>query len=82
MESFLDFQYEVYVKKQLPLEFLDEIRGIHFGGAKKGHKMLNVYIERVLVISSFPGDIGNDIITVLIDEMMRFLRIKNPRIEK
>ena len=55
METFLDYQYDSFVKKQLPLDFIDELKGIEAGGKKKGFKRLRTYCERVLVVSSFPG---------------------------
>ena len=40
--------------------------------------MLDLYFKRVLVISSFPGAIQNDIVSVLADEFIKsVLRIKN-----
>lgn len=78
IELFLDWQYEAYVRKQLPMEFLEELKGIAKGGKEEGYRMLAVYFQRTLVISSFPGAIQNDIISILADEFIRsVLRIKN-----
>jgi hypothetical protein len=32
IDIFLDWQYESYVRKQLPLEFLDELKGLKKAG--------------------------------------------------
>ena len=55
IELFLDWQYESFVSKQLPMEFLEELRGIDKGGREEGFKLLGRYFKRTLVISSFPG---------------------------
>jgi hypothetical protein len=43
--------------------------------------MLKRYVERVLVISSFPGAIENDILSILADEFIKtVLRVKSERV--
>lgn len=44
-----------------------------------GYHKLKLFFERVLVVSSFPGDLGHDIAAVLLDEFLRNLQIKNPK---
>jgi len=79
METFLDWQYHHFVKKSIPLQFLNEIKGVQDGAYKsKQIKHINKLLERVLVISDFPGALQNDIPSVLLDEFFKsMLHIKN-----
>ena len=43
IEVFLDWQYESYVRKQLPVEFLQELKGMAKAGYETKHKLLAVY---------------------------------------
>ena len=43
IEVFLDWQYESYVRKQLPVEFLQELKGLAKAGFETKHKLLAVY---------------------------------------
>ena len=82
IEAFLDWQYDSYVRKQLPIEFLDELKGIKKGGKSRGFKMLSIYFERILVVSSFPGSLQNDILSILADEFLkRFIGNNNNDLE-
>jgi len=55
------------------------LRGIQDGGHKShGINHLRSLFQRTLVVSSYPGDFGNDITYALLDEFLRdTLRIKN-----
>jgi hypothetical protein len=44
MEMYLDWQYRSYVKKYIPVQFLQEIKGIKDGGNKAGIRNLKKYI--------------------------------------
>jgi hypothetical protein len=39
------------------MQFIDEIKGLGKGGKDVGNNMIKKYVERGLVISSFPGAI-------------------------
>lgn len=81
-ERFFDWQYHSYLKKEIPLEFISEIRGVADGAfkAKKSHKIKKI-LQRSLVISSIPSTFTDDLPAVLWDEFFRtILRIKNERI--
>jgi len=67
MEMYLDWQYSSYVRKYIPVQFLQEINGIKDGGNKAGIKKLKKYIERTLVLSNFPGALQNDVSASLFD---------------
>ena len=82
VEIFLDWQYDSYVRKQLPIEFLDEIKGLKKAGREEGYKLMGMYFERVLVISSFPGSPENDIVSILADEFLKKFVGSNQQVEK
>jgi hypothetical protein len=82
LEIFLDWQYDNFISVKIPTIFKDELRGIQNGGIKK-HNVSNLrtLIQRVLVVSSYPGDFGSDIIYALVDVFLQQdLRIKNPKL--
>jgi len=58
------------------------MRGIQNGGIQN-HKIHNLrnLIERTLVVSSYPGDFGDDIMYAMVDAFLeQVLRIKNPKL--
>jgi hypothetical protein len=58
------------------------LRGIQNAGVQlhKTQKFRNL-IQRTLVVSSYPGDFGNDIMYAMLDAFMqKTLRIKNPKL--
>jgi hypothetical protein len=79
MEAFLDWQYHSFVRKSIPYQFLNELKGIKDGAFKsKKIKKINKLLERVLVISNFPGALQHDIPDVLFDEFLKnVLHLKN-----
>jgi hypothetical protein len=82
MELFLDWQYDNLIARQVPVEFQDELRGIQKAGFKE-HQIsrLRNTIERILVISSYPGDIGKDILWAMVDVFLeKGLRLTNPKL--
>ena len=61
---------------------MDEIKGIRKAGREEGYKLMGMYFERVLVISSFPGSLQNDILSILADEFLRQFVGNDQAIEK
>lgn len=81
MEMFLDWQYDNFIAKGVPTEFNEEMKGIQAAGFKvhKISKLRNT-IERILVISSYPGDVTKDIMYAMLDVFLeKGLRIQNPK---
>jgi len=79
MELFLDWQYDTLVSKQIPAEFKQEIRGVQKGTRARGLKGVRVLMERILVISSYPGDVTVDMSYAMLDFFLEdVLRIRNP----
>ena len=77
----MDWQYDNFVYKKIPSEFKEELRGIQNGGFKNHNlsKMRNI-IERFLVVSSYPGDFGSDIVYAMVDAFLQQgLKIHNPK---
>lgn len=82
LELFLDWQFDEFVVKNIPLEFLEELRGLQ-NGAESEHKIhsMRSMIQRTLVISSYPGDFGNDIIYAMVDVFLqKYLRLHNQQL--
>lgn len=79
LEAFLDWQYHSFVRKSTPLQFLSELKGVRDGAFKsKKIKKIDKLLERVLVISNFPGALQHDIPSVLFDEFLKsVLHLKN-----
>eukprot|EP01027_Heterolobosea_sp_BB2_P016936 GEZU01024037.1.p1 GENE.GEZU01024037.1~~GEZU01024037.1.p1 ORF type:complete len:527 (+),score=161.19 GEZU01024037.1:76-1656(+) len=65
---FLDWQFESFLSKQIPQEYVDELNGIRDGGAAIGIDELDTLVKRVITVSNFPGDVGDDIFFLLADE--------------
>jgi hypothetical protein len=64
----LDWQYRRYVRRNLPLQYISEVKGVGDGAFRaKKIKNVNKLLERVLVISNFPGALQHDIPAVLFD---------------
>jgi len=69
-EEFLDWQWNDYLSKEVPQEYMDELSGLAAGslatfGIADGDKM----VARGIVLGNLPGD-GADIIYVLMDEFL------------
>lgn len=64
----MDWQYHSYVRKEIPIQFINEIKGVR-DGAFKARKIKNIrkFVERFLVVSSFPADFQDDISAVFFD---------------
>jgi hypothetical protein len=67
------------MRKSVPYQFLNELKGIKDGAFKsKKIKSINKLLERVLVISNFPGALQHDIPDVLFDEFLKHIvHLKN-----
>jgi hypothetical protein len=68
---FLDWQFNSYVVRQIQPEFQDELLGLRDAGYKTGNYDLHRLVKRILVVSSYPGDIRYDIGYTLLDEFIR-----------
>ena len=68
---FLDWQFNSYVSKQMQPEFKEELLGLRDGGYSTGNYAIYRYVQRVLVVSSYPGDVGSNIEHALLDEFIR-----------
>ena len=61
---------------------MDEIKGLKKAGREEGYKLMGIYFERVLVISSFPGSPQNDLVSIMVDEFLKKFVGKNEMVEK
>eukprot|EP01112_Ceratiomyxa_fruticulosa_P004730 TRINITY_DN15272_c0_g1_i1.p1 TRINITY_DN15272_c0_g1~~TRINITY_DN15272_c0_g1_i1.p1 ORF type:complete len:494 (-),score=86.02 TRINITY_DN15272_c0_g1_i1:61-1542(-) len=69
-EVFLDWQWNDYLSKQVPQEFIDEMSGVGDGAAAAGFGSgLDKLMQRSIVIANFPGDITTNIEWLLWNEM-------------
>ena len=68
MEDFLDHQWDNWLSKQVPQDYLDEIEGIKAGGESNSQTGLDRYITRTIVLANLPGTLG-DLKYVFEDEM-------------
>lgn len=69
-EEFMDWQWNKYLSKDVPQEYLDELKGLTDGYNslnKNDSKDLGAIISRGITLANLPGD-GKDIAFVLIDE--------------
>lgn len=57
-------------------EFKEELLGLKDGGRSSGNPSIYKYVQRTLVISSYPGNIMGDIKYALLNE---FIRAFTPR---
>ena len=82
MGMFLDWQHDTLIRSQIPTEFREELRGIQDAGFKKHQvSILRKTIQRILVISSYPGDVTLDILYAMVDAFLeKGLRIQNPKL--
>eukprot|EP01100_Stratorugosa_tubuloviscum_P012095 TRINITY_DN557_c0_g2_i1.p1 TRINITY_DN557_c0_g2~~TRINITY_DN557_c0_g2_i1.p1 ORF type:complete len:498 (-),score=188.84 TRINITY_DN557_c0_g2_i1:264-1757(-) len=69
--KFLDNQWEDYLSKQIPQQFIEELEGI--ATASKDKKVeprfaLNILIQRALVLANFPGDFASNVFWLLYDQ--------------
>ena len=72
LERFLDWQYARHVKKSLPREFVDELRGIQDAGTEAGLPSLGTCVQRTLTISAIAtGDVEKDILYLIRHEIGR-----------
>lgn len=85
MEWFMDWQFNSYVVKQMHDEFKEELLGLKDAGYRTGLFQLHRLVKRTLVVSSYPGDIQNDIKYALIDQFIRAFTpkaINNPAVKQ
>eukprot|EP01133_Synstelium_polycarpum_P017413 gene17413-20778_t len=68
-DLFLDWQWAEFLSKQMPQEYLDEIRGFNDGASSIGLPDLGFIMSRTITVSSFPGDIGANIEDLLKNEI-------------
>eukprot|EP01132_Coremiostelium_polycephalum_P004907 gene4907-6118_t len=68
-ELFMDWQWKDYLSKQFTTEYLEELQGFNDGAQDAGYSDLATKIARVIVISSFPGDIILNIETLLKEDV-------------
>ena len=66
-ENFLDWQWDSYLSKQVPQEYMDELSGIEDGANDVGVANVGKFSSRGITLANLPGDV-EDIILVLIDE--------------
>lgn len=67
---FLDWQWDDYLSKQVPQDYMDEISGLTAGGRAAGIKHdLGKYSTRGIVLANFPGDIQH--ITLILKEELK-----------
>jgi len=60
MNKFLDWQWDNYLSKEVPAEYLDEIKGLTAGGkAARVKGDVGLTASRVTVIANFPGSLEN-----------------------
>lgn len=57
----LERQWNKYLSKQIPSEFVEEMEGIDQGAKDIGVEGIGRLLQRSLVISNFPGDIESNI---------------------
>eukprot|EP00009_Paramoeba_aestuarina_P002976 CAMPEP_0201508122 /NCGR_PEP_ID=MMETSP0161_2-20130828/1571_1 /ASSEMBLY_ACC=CAM_ASM_000251 /TAXON_ID=180227 /ORGANISM="Neoparamoeba aestuarina, Strain SoJaBio B1-5/56/2" /LENGTH=457 /DNA_ID=CAMNT_0047902679 /DNA_START=184 /DNA_END=1560 /DNA_ORIENTATION=+ len=63
LQLFLDNQWNGYLSKQVPQDFLDELEGM-----KKEKRSVYNVITRIIVIANLPSDLPEDMLPVLADE--------------
>jgi len=68
LEEFLDWQWDSYLSKQVPKEYFEELKGVKDGAEARGFYNIEKYIQRIYVISNFPGDIESNIEWLLFHE--------------
>eukprot|EP01111_Echinosteliopsis_oligospora_P015071 TRINITY_DN5840_c0_g1_i1.p1 TRINITY_DN5840_c0_g1~~TRINITY_DN5840_c0_g1_i1.p1 ORF type:complete len:491 (+),score=115.53 TRINITY_DN5840_c0_g1_i1:14-1486(+) len=61
LETFLDWQWKSYLSKQLPEDFQNELAGLEQGSKEAGYPDMITKVTRMLVLSSFPGDVPQNI---------------------
>lgn len=66
-EQFLDWQWDEYLSKDAPQEYMDELSGVQDGGLSIGVADVGKMCSRGVTLANLPGD-GEDIIFVLLDE--------------
>ncbi len=72
LELFLDWQYDNLISLKIPTMFNEELRGIQNGGLKS-HNIINLrkLVQRVLVVSSYPGDVTSNMAYSMFDAFLQ-----------
>jgi len=68
--EFLDFQWENYLSRQVPKDYAQELTGVQHGGNQAGVPEVGTLITRGITISSFPGDVANNIAWLIYHELL------------
>jgi hypothetical protein len=68
-EMFLDWQWNEYLSKDVPEQYMDELRGLTDGGIASDAGDVGILSSRGITLANLPGDV-QDIIFVLIDEFI------------
>ncbi|GAM26629.1 hypothetical protein SAMD00019534_098040, partial [Acytostelium subglobosum LB1] len=61
MELFIDWQYQDFLSKQMPKDFVDEMQGVVDGATSVGMPDLGPILHRAITLANFPGDIEANI---------------------
>lgn len=68
VEEFMDWQWNSFLSKDVPQEYMDELKGATDGGKAAGVSGdVGVALSRGITLANLPGDV-QDIVFVLIDE--------------
>ena len=79
--KFLDAQWNKYLSKQLPQEYLDEIAGISAGGKAAGNKQdIGKIAGRGITLANFPSDLPN--LKYIIEDEIKSSRNKHHQDEE
>jgi len=59
VENVIDWQWSSFLSKQVPPQYMEELRGIHDGGKAAGINFYNVdvLVSRVITLANAPGDV-------------------------
>eukprot|EP01028_Stygiella_incarcerata_P006231 TRINITY_DN2551_c0_g1_i2.p1 TRINITY_DN2551_c0_g1~~TRINITY_DN2551_c0_g1_i2.p1 ORF type:complete len:515 (+),score=117.18 TRINITY_DN2551_c0_g1_i2:142-1686(+) len=69
---FLDWQWDTFLSKQIPGEFVDELRGFEMAGKETGIPDLHRYVARIVTLSNAPGDM-EDFFYILAEEFEKWI---------
>ncbi|KYR00406.1 hypothetical protein DLAC_03157 [Tieghemostelium lacteum] len=69
LDIFMNWQWNDFLSKQFPQEYMDEIQGIYDGSASAGFTIPPKTITNAVVLTSFPGWAQENIEYLLIGEM-------------
>lgn len=68
--EFLDWEWEHYLSKMIPTEYVEELRGVGDAGRAHGVDELEALVRRGMVVANFPGDIASNIEWLLLDQLV------------